>query len=458
MAALMQSLWHPSELRALHKIKFGGAFKVRKFEGSLEHLANTLSDRDFCYAVLNEVSRSFALVIQALPKGLMDAVCIFYLVLRGLDSIEDDMDIDDQAKLAMLRTFADDIYEDGWQLKDVGDGPAYRVLLAHFDKVIRVFKGLDTMFQRVITDTTRRMATGMCKYVERPTALEGVKTCAEYDMYCHYVAGLVGHGLSALFAFSGVERQELVQERELQLADSMGKFLQKTNIIRDYLEDIVEGRTWWPEEIWAKHGSTLREFSNQPYNKRSLACLNDMVTDALYHVPDVMEYLSLLRNEQVFSFCAVPQVMAIATLSKLYNNPSVFSKVVKIRKGLACRIMLDCGSMAAVQTWFHKFLSTFDVPSKDPSAERTDRLLVQALNCSRPLVTLESLAKRRKKSSGVVGLLLCILVVLFLLWSQFGVPEFFSGTVLGSSVQELEDWDNVMRSESTASLNTVVAA
>jgi len=30
----------------------------------------------------------------------------------------------------------------------------------------------------------------------------------------------------------------------------MGLFLQKTNIIRDYLEDLDSGRTFWPDEIW----------------------------------------------------------------------------------------------------------------------------------------------------------------------------------------------------------------
>ena len=28
---------------------------------------------------------------------------------------------------------------------------------------------------------------------------------------------------------------------------------QKTNIIRDYLEDLVEGRAFWPREIWAQY-------------------------------------------------------------------------------------------------------------------------------------------------------------------------------------------------------------
>ncbi len=29
----------------------------------------------------------------------------------------------------------------------------------------------------------------------------------------------------------------------------MGLFLQKTNIIRDYLEDFVDGRAFWPQEV-----------------------------------------------------------------------------------------------------------------------------------------------------------------------------------------------------------------
>ena len=32
---------------------------------------------------------------------------------------------------------------------------------------------------------------------------------------------------------------------QMELANSMGLFLQKTNIIRDYLEDYVDGRAFW---------------------------------------------------------------------------------------------------------------------------------------------------------------------------------------------------------------------
>jgi farnesyl-diphosphate farnesyltransferase len=39
-------------------------------------------------------------------------------------------------------------------------------------------------------------------------------------------------------------------DREEDLANSMGLFLQKVNIIRDYREDLIDGRTFYPEEIW----------------------------------------------------------------------------------------------------------------------------------------------------------------------------------------------------------------
>jgi hypothetical protein len=43
----------------------------------------------------------------------------------------------------------------------------------------------------------------------------------DYDKYCHYVAGLVGYGLSRLFYAAGTE--DLASD---QLSNSMGLFLQ----------------------------------------------------------------------------------------------------------------------------------------------------------------------------------------------------------------------------------------
>jgi len=65
--------------------------------------------------------------------------------------------------------------------------------------------------------------------------------------YCHYVAGLVGIGLSRLFSVSKLE--DAAVGSNTKLSNSMGLFLQKTNIIRDYLEDVQLGRHFWPWQV-----------------------------------------------------------------------------------------------------------------------------------------------------------------------------------------------------------------
>jgi len=73
--------------------------------------------------------------------------------------------------------------------------------------------------------------------------------------------------------------------------------------------------------------------------------------------------------------------MAIATLDKVYNNKDVFSGVVKVRKGLAVKMIMTCGTMGGIKAWFHEFAVEIKrrTPPSDPSAVRTyaacDRIL-----------------------------------------------------------------------------------
>ena len=49
--------------------------------------------------------------------------------------------------------------------------------------------------------------------------------------------------------------------------------------------------------------------------------------------------------------------MAIATLAECYRNPKVFTGVVKIRKGLAVRLLRDCAGddCRKYRWWFSHF-------------------------------------------------------------------------------------------------------
>jgi farnesyl-diphosphate farnesyltransferase len=201
------------------------------------------------------------------------------------------------------------------------------------------------------------MGAGMASYIEASTASPlNVKLWQDYDLYCHFVAGLVGEGLSRLFAQSGMEQPWLGDQ--LSLSNHMGLFLQKTNIIRDYAEDCAEGRHFWPKECWNMPGA---DFASQaevakgivetskgsghyrPEGKdgeRAMFVLSTMLLDALRHSTKALDYLSMIREQSIFNFCAIPQVMAIATINAMMCNPDVFRRNVKTRKSQAVQVSL----------------------------------------------------------------------------------------------------------------------
>src|SRR5690242_15240196 len=106
-------------------------------------------------------------------------------------------------------------------------------------------------------------------------------------------------------------------------ANSMGLFLQKVNITRDYLEDVSHGRWYWPKAIWSQYTSDLSALPNPGNETAALNCLSAILLNALQHVTQNLTYMSRLHNQSVFEFCAIPQVMAIATLTLMFRNIDV---------------------------------------------------------------------------------------------------------------------------------------
>lgn len=191
-------------------------------------------------------------------------------------------------------------------------------------------------YKAAISDITKKMGAGMSRYSRLHADNGGkfsVDTLASFDLYCHFVAGLVGEGLSRLFSTSGKESEHLGDQ--LSLSNSMGLLLQKTNILRDFREDTDEGRVFWPAEIWKKYVDKPEDLYAKGNEEKAMWALSEMTVDALTHATDALDYLTLLSNQSVFNFCAIPQVMAVATLNACFMNPKVMHQNVKIRKGLA---------------------------------------------------------------------------------------------------------------------------
>ncbi|KAK8476531.1 hypothetical protein V6N13_085671 [Hibiscus sabdariffa] len=400
LGALMK---HPDDFYPLLKLKMAARHAEKQIPSD-PHWG-------FCFSMLHKVSRSFALVIQQLDTQLRNAVCIFYLVLRALDTVEDDTSVAADVKVPILIDFYRHIYNPDWHFSC--GTKEYKVLMDQFHLVSTAFLELEKGYQEAIEDITLRMGAGMAKFI-----CKEVETVADYDEYCHYVAGLVGLGLSKLFHAYGSE--DLAPD---SLSNSMGLFLQKTNIIRDYLEDINEipkSRMFWPRQIWSKYAKKLEDLKYEENSVKAVQCLNDMVTNALLHVDDCLKYMSALHDPSIFRFCAIPQIMAIGTLALCYNNIQVFRGVVKMRRGLTAKVIDRTKTMADVYGAFYDFscMLKAKVDKNDPNAQKTLSRLDSILKTCRDSGVLNKrksyIIKNNSDYTQFVVVVLIIILAIFL--------------------------------------------
>ena len=285
-------------------------------------------------------SRSFSSVIQELHPELLVPVALFYLILRGLDTIEDDMTIPLERKEPLLRQFHTIVEKEGWNFDGSGPQERDRELLVKFQYVVEEYLKIKPQYREIINDITEKMGNGMADFASNAVFnINGVDKIKDYDLYCHYVAGLVGQGLTGLFVGSGLANKALLDRP--QLSESMGLFLQKTNIIRDIKEDFDDKRRFWPKEVWSKYVDKFEDLFKPENTIVAQNCSSEMVLNSLSHADECLFYLAGLKEQSVFNFAAIPQCMAIATIALVFRNPKIFKGNVKITKGEACQIMIN---------------------------------------------------------------------------------------------------------------------
>ncbi|XP_067319335.1 squalene synthase-like [Anolis sagrei] len=364
MEMLKNWLGHPKELYNLMWFWMGG-YKTVIPKKNQDSLSKSLQ---LCYQHLEQTGPVFAILVQLLNEELCHAVCIFYLVLRALDTVEDDMTISLETKIPILHNFHSYLYQPDWQF--MGSNDKDKQVLEEFPTISLEFHKLAKAYQDVIADTCLKMGLGMAEFLEKK-----VESNEDWDEYCYCAAGHLGIGLSQLFSASMLE--DPVVGQDTQLASSMGLFLQKVNIIRDYHEDQLEGRDFWPKEVWGKYVQKMSDLAKPQNLDKGVQCMNELITNALHHIPNNLMYLSRLKNPGVFSFCAIPQVRAIAILAACYNNPQVFQRVLKIRKGETVTLMMDATNIQAVKAIVCQYMEKIykKIPSMDPSSCKTQKII-----------------------------------------------------------------------------------
>lgn len=108
---------HPSELRSLlaYKAHLGASLSQLKASPDAGWERATMRE---CWGYLDLTSRSFAAVVKELKGEMVRVVCLFYLALRALDTIEDDMTIPQHDKVPLLLDFYKKLDQPGWNFNE----------------------------------------------------------------------------------------------------------------------------------------------------------------------------------------------------------------------------------------------------------------------------------------------------------------------------------------------------
>lgn len=206
----------------------------------------TFSEQELHERLLLGVSRSFAVCIPLLDRPLRRSVSAAYLLCRAADTIED-APWGDRAE--QWRQF--DRFEA--LLAGAGAGAAARLaaamprsipeaereLIASLPQLMATLRDFDPPVRDTILATLRTMTCGMRYFLSRAPHAIVLRSVGEVNLYCFFVAGIVGEMLTKLVAYAaGTDAGGGTFED----AHRFGRFLQKVNILKDAAEDARSGR------------------------------------------------------------------------------------------------------------------------------------------------------------------------------------------------------------------------
>lgn len=198
---------------------------------------------------LERVSRSFAYGISRLTPKLRASVGLAYLVCRLLDTIEDARWTD---RAEQERVFAGfETFVEGAEPPDLravarwaGLFPASisegeRALLSEAAIVFTQLTELDAKERAAILKPVLSMSRGMRSFAGRR-----LESLADVNLYCFFVAGVVGELLTGLIVD---DLRPSGLERAWNDGIHFGLFLQKINVLKDQWGDESEGRFLVPD-------------------------------------------------------------------------------------------------------------------------------------------------------------------------------------------------------------------
>lgn len=259
--------------------------------------------RTYLTVTMGRVSRSFALVVPWLEEPLQDHISTAYLLCRVLDNIEDctqpvawqkerfaefaHLLADPEAALELLA----DWEKESWP----GLSPDERALMTLEGglPLWLIYSTFPARTRSILKSWILLMAKGMeliLDPAQRPPVVQHkdvrlLATAEAYNDYCYSVAGTVG-GLGTELVIDHYGLSGNVARRLLSGSEACGRALQKTNILKDFVEDLERQICYLPNE-W------LCEIDHRPLGLAGapIGWIHDLLGDILGELRNATAYV-----------------------------------------------------------------------------------------------------------------------------------------------------------------------
>ncbi len=294
--------------------------------------------------LLNAVSRSFAKSIPLLDRNKKAEVENQYLLLRFMDTIEDSKNHSLEHKSELLNRYFQILKSENdkglteliTSVNNETIDEHDKLLVNHFREVFNKFMSFDDSVKDISMECLTEMGEGMLLFQTRKFKIGSelnhyCRSFQDLNKYCYYVAGTVGKYLTKLVKIrDGIDL-------DIQKALNFGRYLQKVNIIKDFLKDLEEMRHFWPTDL-TPNTNPINLIVDPEARGQRLKILEKMITDAMKEFGPTFDYIlsipSKKRLRGYLAFCLVASLMATETLLEMWNNEDVFlnRRGVKISK------------------------------------------------------------------------------------------------------------------------------
>lgn len=210
--------------------------------------------------ILRASHSSFAPAFRLLPPEKRADLAILYAFCRLIDDTADDEGHDADARREALEAWRTGLRH-----------PELHGLPGNLRALIR----RRALHPGHFLDLTDGAATDLAPMVR-------VSTRADLDLYCHRVAGSVGLLCLPIFGADS--------ERCSSYAETLGRALQYTNILRDTASDLRRGRIYYPLDEMTEAGLTPETLASdhehrQPYLEQFAAAASELFMEAACVMP-----------------------------------------------------------------------------------------------------------------------------------------------------------------------------